>query len=553
VGRTGRGVTADAWTLTAPGIHGECTAMRDRSREEVDFCIVGAGASGGVLGAKLAEAGLSVVLLEAGPHWDPTRDFVSDEMGSRPLFWTDERITGGDDPVELGSNNSGRGVGGSTVHYSMIAMRAHPEDFRRRTLEGEIPGTELRDWPITFADLESYYEEVERDLRIAGPTFYPWGQRRMRYPQREHELNASARVLVYGCSALGIPASPAPVATPSAPHGGRPPCNYRGFCNYGCTTNAKSSVLVTYIPRAIRAGAEVRPNTMAARIEHDARGLVTGVLHFRGDGRELMRQRARHVIVAGYAIESPRLLLQSASALFPQGLANSSGLVGKCFMVHSGHQLFAKFEERINQYKAPPGLALTEHYNRTMPEAGFVCGYTIEAVGPHASDFAARATTARGLWGAELRRLMMDYNYYAGMGIVGEVMPQRTNEVRLHATERDQHGLPVPHVVFSHHDNDRRLIAHAIGEMEQIMRAAGGSDSWSANRTAHLLGTCRMGADPSDSVVDADCRSHDVRNLFVCDGSVFPTAMAVNPSLTIEALAARTADRITQMVGHREL
>jgi choline dehydrogenase-like flavoprotein len=157
VGRTGRGVTADAWTLTAPGIHGECTAMRDRSREEVDFCIVGAGASGGVLGAKLAEAGLSVVLLEAGPHWDPTRDFVSDEMGSRPLFWTDERITGGDDPVELGSNNSGRGVGGSTVHYSMIAMRAHPEDFRRRTLEGEIPGTELRDWPITFADLESYY------------------------------------------------------------------------------------------------------------------------------------------------------------------------------------------------------------------------------------------------------------------------------------------------------------------------------------------------------------------------------------------------------------
>ena len=179
---------------------------------------------------------------------------------------------GGDDPVELGSNNSGRGVGGSTVHYSMIAMHAHPEDFCRRRLEGEIPDADLRDWPITFDDLEPYYEEVERDLPIAGPTFHPWGRRRARYPQREHELNASARVLVYGCTALGIPVAPAPVATLSAPHGDRPPCVYRGFCNYGCTTNAKSSVLITYVPRAIRAGAEVRPNAMVARIEHDARG-----------------------------------------------------------------------------------------------------------------------------------------------------------------------------------------------------------------------------------------------------------------------------------------
>lgn len=148
---------------------------------------------------------------------------------------------------------------------------------------------------------------------------------------------------------------------------------------------------------------------------------------------------------------------------------------------------------------------------------------------------------------------MADYNYYAGIGIVGEVMPQRSNEVRLHPTERDQHGLPVAHVVFSHHENDRRLIGHAIGEMTHIMRAAGGSDPWSANRTAHLLGTCRMGTDSADSVVDPDCRAHDVRNLFVCDGSVFPTATTVNPSLTIEALAARTADRITQMIRRREL
>jgi choline dehydrogenase-like flavoprotein len=526
--------------------------MRDLSREEVDFCIVGAGASGGVIAAKLAEAGLSVVVLDAGPHWDPTRDFVSDELGSRQLFWTDERITGGGDPVELGSNNSGRGVGGSTVHYSMIAMRAHPEDFRRRTLEGEISGADLRDWPITFDDLEPYYDEVERDLQIAGPTAYPWGRRRRRYPQREHELNASARVLVYGCTALGIPAAPAPVATLSAPHDGRPPCVYRGFCNYGCTTNAKSSVLVTYIPRALRAGAEVRSNAMAARIEHDPQGRATGVLHFRDDGRGLFRQRARNVVVAGYAIETPRLLLNSASPLFPQGLANSSGMVGRCFMVHSGHQVFGRFEERISQYKAPPGLALTEHFNRTMSGTDFACGYTIETIGPHAVDFAARITTARGLWGDELRRRMMDYNYYSGIGAVGEVLPQRGNEVRLHATERDQYGLPVPHVVFSYHENDRRLIAHAIATMEEIMRAAGGADIWSAERTAHLLGTCRMGTDPTDSVVDGSCRAHDVPNLFVCDGSVFPTATAVNPSLTIEAIAARAADLIVAAADGNE-
>jgi choline dehydrogenase-like flavoprotein len=536
--------------LRAPGIHGDRIPMRDLSRDEADFCIVGAGAAGGVLGARLAEAGFTVVLLDAGPHWDPTRDFVSDELGSRHLFWTDERITGGRDAVELGSNNSGRGVGGSTVHYSMIAMRAHPEDFRRRTLEGEIADAELRDWPITFDDLEPYYEEVERDLRIAGPTFYPWGRRRHRYPQREHELNGSARVLVYGCTALGITAAPAPVATLSAPHGTRPPCAYRGFCNYGCTTNAKSSILVTYVPRAIAAGAEVRPGCMAAQITHDEHGRATGVLYFRDDDTSTLHlQRARNVAVCGYAIETPRLLLNSASAMFPDGLANSSGFVGKCFMVHSGHQTFARFDERINQNNAPPGLALTEHFNRTMPSADFVCGYTIEGVGPHPVDSASRMTTARGTWGTALRRAMMDYNYWSGIGMVGEVMPQRRNEVRLHPSERDQYGLPIPHIVFEYHENDRRLIQDGMARMKEIMSSAGGIDVWSADRTAHLLGTCRMGLERDDSVVDANCRTHDVPNLFICDGSVFPTSTGVNPSLTIEAIAARTADQIGKAVA----
>lgn len=543
----------DEWTLRAPGINGEPVPMRDLSREEVDVCVVGAGASGAVVGAKLAEAGFSVVILDAGPHWDPTRDFVSDEQGSHRLFWTEERITGGGDAVELGANNSGRGVGGSTVHYSMVAMRAHPDDFRRGTLDGPVQGADVRDWPITFDDLEDYYEEVEDALQIAGPVHYPWGRRRRPYPQREHELNAPARQLVYGCVKLGIPVSPAPIATLSAPHDGRPPCVYRGFCNYGCTTNAKSSTLVTYVPRAIRAGAEVRPNAMVARVEVDG-GRATGVVHFRGDATTPYRQRARCVVLAGYAIETPRLLLNSAAPGFQTGLANSSGCVGKFFMVHSGQQAFARFEERIGQYKAPPpGGAITEHFNRTMPDTDFIGGYTIEVVGPHPCDFASRLTSARHTWGADLRKTMLDYNYWSGLGIVGEVLAQESNTVSLDASEKDGHGLPVGHVHFTFHENDRRLIRHAETQMSRILEAAGGSDVWTAGRTAHILGGCRMGTDPASSVVNADCRTHDIPNLFICDGSVFPSSTAVNPSLTIQAMAARAADRIRTLAARLEL
>lgn len=546
-------VAASAWPLTAPGIHGAPVAMRDRSRELVDFCVIGAGAGGGVVGAKLAEAGFSVVILDAGPHWDPTRDFASDESAAYKLYWTEERVTGGADAIELGSNNSGRGVGGSTVHYSMYALRLHPDDFRRRTLCGDIGGACLQDWPLSYEDLEPYYDEVEQALQIAGPPRYPWQGRRRRFPQRQHQMNASANVLVRGCTKLGIPVTAAPVATLSAPHGERPPCVYRGFCNYGCSTNAKSSILVTFIPRAIRAGAEVRPNAMVAQIEHDAAGRVTGVLHFKSAAsgapspEPLFRQRARAVIVAGYALESPRLLLNSSSGRYPHGLANSSGMVGRCFMIHAGHQAFGLFPQRINQYKAPPGLAITEHFNRTLENAGFCCGYSIEVVGPHVIDFAVRISAGRHLWGEQLRRTMFDYNYYAGIGITGETLAQLDNRVTLHASECDRHGLPVAHVRFSHHENDRRLIAHATGKLREILAAAGGGDLWDVNRTAHLMGSCRMGTDPATSVVDADCRSHDVPNLFVCDGSVFPSSGAVNPSLTIQALAARTAERITTL------
>jgi choline dehydrogenase-like flavoprotein len=288
---------------------------------------------------------------------------------------------------------------------------------------------------------------------------------------------------------------------------------------------------------------------MVARVEYDAsRQGVNGVLHFRGDANELHRQRARCVVLAGYSIETPRILLNSAGPSFPHGLANSSGCVGKYFMVHSGHQAFAKFPDRIGQYKAPPpGGAITEHFNRTMADTGFIGGYTIEVVGPHPCDFASRLASAREMWGSGLRRAMLDYNYWSGLGIVGEVLAQESNTVSLDAEEKDCHGLPVAHVSFGYHDNDWKLITHAKAQMRRILEAAGGGETWTADRAAHLLGGCRMGANPADSVVNADCRSHDVANLFICDGSVFTSSTAVNPSLTIQAIAARTADRILEL------
>ncbi len=234
--------------------------------EEVDFAIVGTGAGGGTLACKLAEAGFSVVAFEAGPFWRPLEDFVSDERSQGGLFWTDDRITGGADPVELGSNNSGRGVGGSTVHYTMIALRWRPEWFKAKSKLGYG-----RDWPISFDELEPYYEEAEEALKISGPISYPWGKRRKRYPYRSHPVNAPGLVLARGCEALGIKWSPIPLATLSAPRGMAHPCVYRGFCAYGCSTNAKQSVLVTFIPRAIN-GRRRDPRPGDGRQDRDGQG-----------------------------------------------------------------------------------------------------------------------------------------------------------------------------------------------------------------------------------------------------------------------------------------
>jgi choline dehydrogenase-like flavoprotein len=326
---------------------------------------------------------------------------------------------------------------------------------------------------------------------------------------------------------------------------------YRGFCNFGCSTNAKQSALVVWAHEAVKAGAEIRDLAMVGRIETDAGGArVTGV-HFHREGAWHF-QRARHVVVAGYAIETPRLLLNSATARHPHGLANGSGLVGTHLTTHAGPGVWATFDADVRWYKGPPNMAVCEHWNYVDDGKDFHGGYAFMSQGPLPRAWAQVVATARGLWGADLRRAMLDYNRTAGYVPVAEVEPRACNRVEL-ADDVDALGLRIPRVVFGYSDNDRRLQRHALDFMRRMLEAVGGRDPWTSVDTSHLMGTCRMGSSPESSVVDADGRSWDLPNLWVCDGSLFPTSGAVNPSLTIQALALRMADRIRALRGRGEL
>jgi choline dehydrogenase-like flavoprotein len=504
-------------------------------REEVDYCIVGVGSAGGVLVQRLARAGFRVVALEAGPFWDTEKDWVSDEKGSHELYWNDLRITGGKDPLALGANNSGKGVGGGSVHWAAFTPRFHPSDFRIHSEDGV--GV---DWPMSYWDLKPYYELLEREIPVAGPAWFPWGDPHG-HPYGPHPLGGVGDILVRGCTRLGIRSvAGGPVGILSASHGDRPHCIYRGFCLQGCKVGAKASTLITHVPDAIVHGAEIRALSMASRITLREDGRVDGVEYFDAEG-QLHHQRARAVIVSGYAIETPRLLLNSACPTHPHGLANSSGTLGKYLMAQAGNVVAGRFDELIRLYKAPPAHALSEEFYETDKRRDFARGFAIQTVGPLPVAFARQMMTAMGAWGWGMRRVMMDYNHWATLGVLGEILPWEDNRVEL-ASEKDQHGLPVAKITFNLHDNDKKLIEFGKNKVMEVMRAAGATEVVQESRYAHLVGASRMGADPATSVVDKFGRTHDIPNLFVCDGSILPTQGSANPGLTIQALAARTAD-----------
>ncbi len=504
--------------------------------EEVDYVIVGVGAAGGVLLQRLARAGFKVLGMEAGPFWDTERDWVSDEAGSHQLYWEDKRVIGGKDPLALGANNCGKGVGGGSVHWAAFTPRFHPSDFEVYTRDGVGA-----DWPISYWDLKPYYELLELEMPVAGPAHYPWGDPHG-YAFGPHPMGGVGNSLIRGCTKLGIGVSAGgPVAILSGSRGNRPHCIYRGFCIQGCKVGAKASTLITHVPDALDNGAEIRDRCMVSRIHHDKkRNRVTGVSYFDGKGEEHF-QKAKAVIVSGYAIETPRLLLNSACEGHEKGLANSSDTVGRYLMAQIGNVVLGRFEEPVRMYKAPPAHALTEEFYETDPKRDFARGFAIQTVGPLPIAFAKQMMAARGSWGWGMRRVMMDYNHWSAFGLLGEILPWADNRVTL-SEEKDQFGLRVAHVNFDLHENDEKLRDFGKKKTEEVMWAAGAQEVVQEARFAHLVGAARMGNDPATSVVDAFGRTHDIANLFVCDGSILPTQGSANPGLTIQALAARTAD-----------
>ncbi|GIP40291.1 glucose dehydrogenase [Paenibacillus sp. J31TS4] len=521
--------------------------QRKFGNEEVDAVIVGAGAAGGVLAKELSEAGMRVVLLDAGPSRDPQRDFASDELAMQSLGWEETRIVDGQNPLQMGHNNSGRGLGGGTTHFTGVFLRFHESDFRTKTLDGVG-----EDWPITYEDLAPYYDRNEKELAVSGPRHFPWGSFHGPYPYPERDpLSPNAYMFRQGCEQLGIPSAVAPLAILSAPFEGRPPCINRGFCNQGCMPNAKFSTLIVHIPKAVKAGAEVLPDCMVTEILMGRDGRAKGVA-FVHNG-QTYRQRAKLVILSAFVVETPRLLLNSANNQFPNGLANGSGWVGKGIMPHSSHDVYARFLEEIRLYKGTPVLATTQHYYASDPGRGFARGYSLHAHGARPLSFTKGIAGSLGgpVWGRRLREAALDYNFYGRITMVGEVLSQETNRVTL-SDEKDALGLPRAKVTFSYGDNDQKLIRHAVDSMKAILRAAGGTPEYVVPDTAHLMGGCRMGTNPSNSVTNSFGQTHEIPNLYICDASLFVTSSGANPTNTVMALALRTADHLVERAKRRE-
>ena len=505
---------------------------RFRDEDVVDLVIVGAGAGGGVLAQRLARAGWKIVVLERGPLWDPDRDWVSDEKGSGGLYWTENRVISGNDPIEMGKNNSGVGVGGSMTHYAGYAPRFHPSDFQVKTLDGVAA-----DWPISYWDLKAAYERIELELPVAGE-YWPWGDPHP-YPHGPHPVSGAALVAWRGAMEYGIEMKMGPVGITNGSFGNRPHCIYRGFCLEGCKVNAKGSPLITHLPDAIERGCcEIRADSMVTRIEiDDASGAATGVVYVQ-DGRERF-QRASAVAVCGYAIETPRLLLLSTSKRHPNGLGNNSDQVGRYVMVQGASQTAARFPQLVRMYKAPPPEVSSEQFYETDERRGFARGFSIQTISPMPIGWAEHVL-AEGHWGQSLREYMRDYNHWTVLGMLGELLPQPENRVTL-ADDKDANGMPVAQFNYNLCENDKALIAYAKQILSEVWEGAGAQDTLTIDRYAHLVGGCRMGFTPEDSVVDANHRVWETPNVYVVDGSVMPTQGSANPALTIMALADRAA------------
>ncbi len=541
--------------------------------EEVDFVIIGSGAAGGILAKELSAGGFRVVVLEQGPYLtesdfthDEVKVFAQDLLTNHPKLQPNTfRKTPDEKAKPQRALMYGRCVGGTTVHFTANFWRFHEIDFIERSKVGLIPGTGFTDWPITYADLEPYYSKVEWEIGVSGlagaSPFDP--PRSKPYPMPPLPVKSSGVIFERAARKLGWHPFPAPMAILSQPRAGRSACINCGFClGFGCEVGAKSSSLATAIRMAERTGrCDIRPNSYVHRIETDANGRAVGAVYF-DEQRATHLQKAKAVIVCANGAETPRLLLLSANKQFPDGLANSSGLVGKYLMLNSNTVAVGVFEQPLNDYKGYcVSRVLHDFYELDPQKVGFYGGGGLDA----RFDFTPISFAFAGVppetprWGKDFKAKLA-HNFTRTMEIFchGTSLPLENNSFSLDSELKDAWGLPALRLTYKDHPDDLKLVNWLSARAGDLLEAAGAQKKWGFPITEqqmafHLLGTCRMGNDPKTSVINTDHRTHDVKNLFLCDGSSLVTSGRGQPTMTIEALAFRAADRITALAKRGEI
>jgi choline dehydrogenase-like flavoprotein len=522
--------------------------------ERADVVVVGSGAAGAALTWRLSQHGAKVVCLEQG-DWVPRdslpssqREFEVFLRRGRSSFSPNTRRLPQDYPVSTEGITPAQilmfnGVGGSTIHWEGHFPRFHPSDFRARSLDGVA-----EDWPLSYEDLELYYDLNDRMTGVSGLAGDPANPPRAPRPLPPLELGKRGETVVRGFEKLGWHWWPSDNAVLSRDYEDRLGCDGRGRCNFGCPRKARASVDLTYWPKALRAGAELRTWARVREVTLDRNGRARGVLYHDKTGA-LHEQEGRVVVVCGNGIGTPRLLLSSRSRLFPNGLANSSGLVGRHYMVHPSHFVEGIFDEKLDGHVGiTSNPCFSQEFYETDPQRGFVRGYSLVVYGPFGPLSQAWGDTKPVPWGAQHHREMRRrFAHTIGIAVMGEDLPEETNRVELDPKARDRHGVPAAKVTYRFGQNSLRMLEHGLAMARRALEAAGAVQVLQApgpNVFAHLMGTARMGNDPRRSVVDAWNRTHDVPNLFLVDGSSFVTSAAVNPTNTIGALALRAADGI---------
>lgn len=524
-----------------------------KTNERVDVLIIGGGASGAAVAWSLADTRMRIVCLEQGDWQNPARypstgrDWEarqSEDYAINPNrrgLPADYPINEDASPIKIANFN---GVGGGTILYAAHFPRMHPSDFRVKSLDGVAD-----DWPIDYRTLEPFYALNDRMMGVASLAGDP------AYPPKEAvmppmALGSTGTILGRAMNTLGWHWWPSDSAITSREYEGRAPCINLGHCGHGCAQGAKASTDVTYWQEAMRSRVEVRTKCRVSRIETNAERMATGAYYFDADGEEIF-QPAEMVVVACNGVGTPRLLLNSASERFPDGLANSSGLVGRNLMFHPYGLVRGRFAERLDGYRGSRVFMWSMQFYETDPAHDFVRGYCYQFTRGAAPVTTAINGLGDGLipWGkghhAAFRRL---FDHQAGMVSICEDLPEEINRVTLDPTLKDSNGISAPKITYRLGENTQRMLDHSVARGVDILRTAGATDIVTRAPLSyagwHLLGTARMGDDPKRSVVNAWGRAHDVKNLFIVDGSVFVTSGGVNPTSTIQATALYIADQI---------